>query len=118
MRGLQLFDRVHADRGLGEAGDHGLEISVLADEIGFRVHFDGHTATTFDQNGHKTFGGGTVGFLGSFRQTLGAQPVDRGFHVAIGFGQRFFRVHHARARTVAQVFYQCSCDRHRSALLG
>ena len=37
-------------------------------------------------------------FFSRFRETLGAQPVDCGLHVAVNFCQCFFRVHHACAR--------------------
>src|SRR3546814_12024581 len=40
-----------------------------------------------------------------FRSALGAQPVDRGFHVAAAFGQRLLAIHHARAAAVTKLLH-------------
>ncbi len=100
------------ERGFGEACDQRLEIGVLGDEVGFRVQLDRDADATRDGHADEAFGSGTVGLLGGFRETLGAQPVNRGFHVAIGFGQGFFRVHHACAGGFAQFFHHLGGDCH------
>ena len=58
----------------------------------------------------QALGGGAAGLLGRGRKALLAQPVDGGFHVAVGLGQRLLAVHHARAGLVAQLFHQRSGD--------
>ena len=66
-----------------------LEISVLANKVSFRVHFDSNTFAASNVHGHKTLCRSTAGFLGSFGQTFGAQPVNSSFHVAICFVNAF-----------------------------
>src|SRR3546814_12078961 len=51
------------------------------------------------------FGGGAARLLLRGRKALGAQPVDRGFHVAAAFGQRLLAIHHARAAAVTKLLH-------------
>ena len=94
------------------AGHHFLEVRVFRNEVGFGVHFNSNTFAAFDDNCDQTFSRGTAGFLGCFCETLGAQPVNSGFHVAVVFDQCFFRVHHACAGGFAQFFHHCCSDCH------
>jgi hypothetical protein len=95
-----------------DACHHLLEIGVLAHEIGLGVDLDRHGGATLGCHGHEAFGRRATGFLGGFRQALGAQPVNGGFHVAIRFGQRLLGVHHACAGRLAQFLHLCGCNRH------
>ena len=114
------FERLNVrntQRGFGNPANHLLEVGVLGDEVGFRVDLDGHTLATGNLDGHKALGCGTTGFLGRLGQTFGAEPINGRVHVAVGFHQRFFGIHHARASHFAQFFHLCSSDRHGLALL-
>jgi hypothetical protein len=55
-------------------------------------------------------------FLSALAMPL-AQPVDCGFHVAVGFGQGLLAVHHAGAGLVAQFFHHCSGNAHNSLFI-
>ena len=114
---LQRLDVVYLQRGFGDAVHHRLELGVLADEIGLGVNLDRDAVAAFDLNGHEAFGGGAARLLGRFGQTLGAQPVNGGFHVAVSFGQRLLGVHHACACGVAQFLDHGCCDSHLLVLL-
>ena len=57
---------------------------VLGDEIGFRIDLDERAALALDGDADEALGGGAAGLLGGGGQALGAQPVDRGFHLAVG----------------------------------
>ena len=57
-------------------------------------------------------GSGPAGFLISLGQSLDAQEIDRGFHIAVGFNQGFLGIHHAGARLVAQLLNLCRGNRH------
>ena len=43
--------------------------------------------------------------FGGGGKALGAQPVDRGFHIAVGLGQRLLAVHHAGAGALAKFLH-------------
>ena len=93
------------ERELGDLGDHGLELLVAGDEVGLGIHFDDGTGGAFDGEADQAFGGNARRFLGGLGEALGAQPVDGGFHVAIGGGERRLAVHHAHAGFLAQVLH-------------
>lgn len=61
--------------------------------------FTSTTAPLLPVNGNRnqTFGRNAAAFLAAEAQTFFAQPVNGGFHVAVGFGQGFFAVQHAGA---------------------
>src|SRR5205807_490830 len=56
------------------------------------------------------FGRDPPGFLRGLRETLLAQPVDRGFHVAARLTERGLAVHHARAGLLAQILHHRGGD--------
>ncbi len=112
---VSCFQRVDVSgaRGdLSDLGHHRLEVGVARDEVGFRVHFNRNANAVGGGDSDEAFSGGAAGFLGGFRQTFGAQPVNSGFHVAVGFCQRLLGVHHACAGRVAQLFHLFRGDRH------
>ena len=79
---------------LGHFTHQRLEVGVLRDKVGFRVDLNRDTAAVVDGHANQAFRGHTVCLFGSLGQAFGAQPVDGGFHVAIGFDKRLFGVHH------------------------
>ena len=98
--------------GLGDGGGHALKLCILGHEIRFGIHFDRNTGACGNSHGHKALGCGAARFLCSFGQTLGAQPVNGGFEITIGFGQCLLGIHHACACRFAQFLYHCSGNRH------
>src|SRR3546814_2823840 len=66
----------------GDLANELLELLVLGDEIGFRIDLDGGAGGARDGDTDQPFGGGAARLLLRGRKALGAQPVDRGFHVA------------------------------------
>ena len=111
VHGLQLLAvAIGLEGELRDLGDHGLELLVAGHEVGLGVHLDDGTRGALHRDGHEAFGGDAGRLLGGLGQALGAQPVDGGFHVAIGGGQRRFAIHHAHAGLLAQVLHHCSRD--------
>jgi len=92
-------------------GDEVLEGFVARDEIGFGVDLDHRRLVGGGGDADQAFGGDAARLLGGGGKTLLAQPVNRGFDVAVSFGQRLLAVHHAGAGLVAQVFHQGGGDR-------
>ena len=76
---------------------------LVSDEVGLGVDLDRRAPPARDGDADKALGGGASGLLGGGRKPLGAQPVDRGFHVAAGLAERLLAVHHPGARAVAQL---------------
>src|SRR3546814_992426 len=89
----------------GDLANELLELLVLGDEIGFRIDLDGGAGGAPDGDTDQPFGGGSARLLLRGRKALGAQPVDRGFHVAAAFGQRLLAIHHARAAAVTKLLH-------------
>ena len=87
---------------LGNVADELLEELVLGDEIGLRIDLDDRAASALDGDPDEPFGGGASGLLGGGGETLGAEPIDCGLHLALGFGKRLLAVHHAGAGALAQ----------------
>jgi hypothetical protein len=91
-----------------------LEQFVAGDEVGFRVELDDGGALAralmTGGDGDQTFGGDAVSLLGGLGQALGAQPVDGGVDVAVGFLKRLLAVHHADAGFFAQFLDERSGD--------
>src|SRR3954452_14087747 len=83
---------------------------VARHKVGLGIHLDHRTFFWRDEHADQPFGGNATGFLGGLGQTLLAQPVDRGLHVAIGLGERGLAIHHARAGLVAQVLHHRGGD--------
>jgi hypothetical protein len=80
---------------------------VAGDEIGFAVDFhqDAGPGAGLDVLGDDAFLGCAGGFFGGGGLPFLAQEVHGGLDVALGFGQRFFAVHQARAGHFAQLAY-------------
>ena len=97
---------------LGHLGHQCLEVGVLGNKVGFRVDFNGNAAAIADGNPDKTLCRHAVGLLGGLGQAFGAQPVNGGFHVAVGFRQRPLCVHHACAGRLAQFLHHLGGDCH------
>ena len=97
--------------------DEALKLGSARDEIGFRIDLDDGAAPPARCDSDKPIGGDAAGFLGRLRQTLLAQPVDRGFDIAAGLAERRFAIHHARARLVAQVLHHAGRDRRHANFL-
>ncbi len=92
-----------------------LEFLVAGDEIGLRIDFDDDAVMACDRQGDESFGRDPAGFLRRFRQALLAQPIDRRFDVAVGFGERRLAIHHAGAGLLAKILHHCGRDvRHRA----
>ena len=83
---------------------------VLGDEVGLRVDLDDGAAVALDGDADQALGGGAAGLLGGGGEALGAQPVDRGFHVAVVLGERLLAVHHAGAGALAQFLHSRGRD--------
>ncbi len=58
-----------------------------------------------DGDADQAFGRGAARLLGGGGEALGAQPVDGGFHVALGLVQRLLAIHHAGAGALAQILH-------------
>ena len=103
---MQLLD-IAADfaRDFGHARDELLEGLVARDEVGLRIDFDQRAGIAADGHADQAFRRDAAGLLRGLGKTLLAQPIDRGFEIAVGFGQRGLAVHHARAGLVAQVLH-------------
>ena len=95
--------RAAVQRQLGDVADERLELLVLGDEIGLGVDLDDRALGALDGNADEALGGGAAGLLGGGGETLGAEPVDAGLHVAIVLHQRLAAIHHARAGALAQI---------------
>ena len=109
--GGNRFDRTVGGQGnRGNAADEVLEGIVAGNEVGLGVDFDDDSLVAGAGNADQAFGSGAAGLLVGLGDALGAQPVDRGFDVAVGLGQRLLAVHHACAGLFAQFLYQCCCD--------
>ena len=98
LKGLHVADFavVHQSNQSG-VGNIFLKHVVLGDKVGFGVYFDNGAFVAVNGNRNQTFGRNAAGLFGGRSQTFFAQPVNGGFHVAVGFGQGFFAVQHAGA---------------------
>ncbi|CUW96263.1 hypothetical protein AGR1B_Cc80149 [Agrobacterium fabacearum S56] len=101
---------VGGERYLGNAANEILERVVAGNEVGFGVEFDNNSLVTHGGDADQTFGSRTARLLVGLCDALGAQPVDRRFHVAIGFSKSLLAVHHACAGFLAQFLHHCGCD--------
>jgi hypothetical protein len=109
IHGLELLGvAASLERQLRDLGDHGLELLVAGDEVGLRVHLDDGGPWCPDGDADEAFGGDARRLLGGLGEALGAQPVDGGFHVATGGGERRLAIHHAYAGLLAQVLHHGS----------
>ena len=91
-----------------------LEQIVARDEVGLGIDLDHDALGALDGGADQAFGGDAAGLLGGLGQALLAQPVDGGFHVAVGLAERRLAIHHARAGLVAQLLdHLCGDVGHR-----
>ena len=99
--------------GIGRTGVHDVgsdhiheaaEAVVFAHEVGFAVYLDERTdgAVAIEHGLDSAFLGFAVSTFGAAGDALFAQDVDGGFHVAIGFSEGFFTVHHASIGFLAE----------------
>ena len=98
-------------RDLGDHLDEALELLVAGNEIGLRVDFDHDALGARGQRADQAFRRDAAGLLGGLRQALLAQPILRGRHVAVGFGEGCLAVHHACAGRFAQFLDHRRSDR-------
>src|SRR6185312_8562460 len=89
-------------RKLRNVADELLENLVLGDEVCFRIDFDDGTARPFDGDRDQALGGRPARLLCGGGEALRSKPIDRCFHLAVGFRQRLLAVHHAGAGALAQ----------------
>ena len=99
-----------SQRQLRDVAHEVLEQLVLGDEIGLGIDLDDRAALALDDDADEALGGGAAGLLRGRGKALGAQPVDRGFHLAIGLGERLLAVHHAGAGALAQFLHDRGRD--------
>ena len=113
LDGIQVLADLQRD--IRHRFDERLELVVAGDKIGLGVHLDHGRAAGGGGDPHQPVGGDTARLLCRGGEAFQAQPVDRGFDVAGGLGQRTLAVHHACASLLAQVLHQGGGDlRHGS----
>ena len=95
----------------GDGAHHLLELVVAGDEVGLRVDLDERRLSVVGGKADQPFRRHAAGLLGGLGETLGAQPIDRGLHVAGGLVERGFAIHHARAGLLAQVLHHRCTNR-------
>src|SRR5690606_30284745 len=102
---LERLDVVRAQRqrDLGGLAHEVLELFVLGDEVGLRIHLDRDAAGAVYGHADEAFGSGAARLLGRGGEPPGAQRVDRRLDVAAGLVERLLAVHHAGAGALAQV---------------
>ena len=82
---------------LGRIGNIFLKQLVFGNEIGLGVNLGNGAFVTLNINRNQTFGSNTAGFFGRGSQTLFAQPVNGGVHIAVALNQSLFAIQHAGA---------------------
>ena len=111
VRGGNRFDLAVGVKGnSGDAANEILESFVAGNEVGLGIDFDDDSLVATRCNADQAFSRGAARLLLGLGNALGAQPIDRGFHVATGLGQRLLAVHHARAGALAQNLDHFSCN--------
>ena len=95
-------------RDLGDVAHDLLEGLVAGDEVGLGIDLDHHRLAQAGIDTDQAFGRRAAGLLVGLGDALLAQPVDRGLHVAVGFGEGGLAVHHARAGQLAEFLDLCS----------
>ena len=105
------------DHGLGAGVNECHEFGVLCHEVGLGVDFDHNAHVVLDQRVNGTLGSDSACLLLGSGQTLLAQNVNSLIHIAVGFGECLFAVHHAAAGHFSQIFNISSCKCHVKFLL-
>ena len=108
---IDIDDRRVVERDREDAAHQRLEIVVAGDEVGLGIDLDDHADIVFDRDADKALGSDAAALLGRLGEALLAQPVDRGFDVAVRLAQRVLAVHHARAGLLTQILDQPRGDR-------
>jgi hypothetical protein len=111
FRRLDFFDiGACGQRDIRDQLHQALEMVVARDEVGFRIDLDRDALGAGHLDADQAFGRDTAGLLRCFRKAFLAQPIDRGFHVALGLVERGLAIHHARAGLFAQFLDHRSGD--------
>jgi len=103
-----------ANRRLRNVLNHRLKGFIARNEVGLGIDFDDNAdragAIWLHANGDKALRRCAAGFFCGLGKAFFAQPVNRGFHVAVGFFQRGLAIHHACAGFLAQLLDHCCCN--------
>src|SRR6185437_3288613 len=88
------------------------EVLVVGDEVGVAVDLDQHADARagVDVGLHGALGGLALAEILDLLALLHAQDLDRPVDVALGLGEGFLAVHHARAGALAQRLDVLGCD--------
>jgi hypothetical protein len=108
-RGVEValgFERVGSD-----GAHHLLKLVVAGDKIGLGVDLDQRSLFVVGGEADQTLSRHAARLLGGLGKTFGAQPIDRGLHVAGGLVERGLAIHHARAGLLAQVLHHRCINR-------
>ena len=95
----------HAGRGLLDIVE---ELLIAGNEVGFTEDLDHDSLVSVDRGIDFAFLCRLVRTLFRFRGACFTQILDGGFHIAVGFRQRFFAIHHPRVGFIAQLLDHCS----------
>ena len=89
-----------------------LEFVGAGHEVALAVEFQHHAEPAVEMYIGKddSFFGRAQGLAFGLGNSAFAQILDGGFHVAIGFHQRFAALHHACCRSLAQFFYHACAN--------
>ena len=116
-----LAEHVDIATGLGgQSGDvfhERLELLVPRHEIGLGIDLDDRALGAVDRDADQPLGGDAAGLLRGLGEAAGTQPVNGGFHVAIGFCQGLLTVHHADSGHLAERLHHLGCDFHMDHLM-
>ncbi len=117
---FEFVEALHAlcDSGVEDCLCELYERCVLGNEVGFAAKSDDGGEATFVLGEHATFGSLTVFALGGDCLAFFAEHFYRGVHVAFGFDEGFFAVHHAGACKAAQLGDFCECYCHIIGVLS
>ena len=92
---------------LGGTLHEGLEGIVFGHEVGLGVDLDDHAhlGGLVDIGHDGALGGDAAGLFGDLGQALFAENINRFVHIALGFHQGLFAVHHAASGLFAERLY-------------
>ena len=110
--------RSRVDDVLGNLADKRLELVALRDEVGLAIDLDERVNAVFAICVDDTLRGYLACSLGAGRHSLFAENVNRFVHIAVGFNQSLFAIHHAYARLGAQIHNILVCEVHNYSFLS
>ena len=86
-----------------------LEVIGAGHEIALAINFDEHADLAAGVNvaGHRAFAGYARGLLGRDRNAFFAQDHDRLLHIALGFSEGLFAIHHGSSGFLPEIFHLC-----------